>query len=119
MKDVIKNSGFIGAIKWNGRWFSDQNKEFSRIILPSNTMPVESKNQTSLQQAGRIFLKHHKEGDRIYDQNSFVFEILEPISLEDTKQFDGFNVLWAYRKNGKSFVKVCTLEEVTHFLSKN
>ncbi|MCW7512119.1 hypothetical protein [Leptospira levettii] len=121
MKKIITSYGFINSIKWNGDWFSDKQKIFSRIILPNNmenNVSSECETLRSLNLENCMFIKKHREGSNSFDSSSLVMNFDSNLLKFKKIEENELGFLWAY-KNGKlSFIKYFTLEEVKKF-SKN
>lgn len=115
MKNIITSSGFLGAVKWNGKWFSDQEKEFSRLILPSNANSSALDKLDSINKISVSFLKSHKEGDEIFNRESLVYDLLDHYTILKTKEMQNLKVLWAYRKGTISFFNYGSIKEVSNF----
>ncbi|WP_208855083.1 hypothetical protein [Leptospira meyeri] len=115
MKNIITSSGFLGAVKWNGKWFSDQEKEFSRLILPMSTDTSSFDQCNSLKWTNVSFHKSHQENDVIFNGKSNAYELLDRSSMKIPNEIQDRKVLWAYRKGKISFLNYGTLREVTNF----
>lgn len=115
MKNIITSSGFLGAVKWNGKWFSDQEKEFSRLILPASTDTSSFDQCNSVKKTNKEFYKSHQENDVIFNGESIVYELLNHSSMKIPNEIQDRKVLWAYRKGKISFLNYGTIREVTNF----
>lgn len=121
MKKIITSYGFINSIKWNGEWFSDQEKGFSRVILPQQFIKQRSLDELGILSIiikNCIFLKTHKEDSYIFDSSSSVLNLNSKFLVLDKPEFKDLGFLWAFKEGKISFIKYFTLEEVSK-LSKN
>ncbi|MCW7470564.1 hypothetical protein [Leptospira kanakyensis] len=121
MKKIITSYGLINSIKWNGEWFSDHKKRFSRIILPQQITENETSKGLDIESI-RIrncsFLKLHIEDSYLFDTSSFVMNLDSKFLILDKPEFKDIGFLWAFKEGKIAFIKYFTLEELSK-LSKN
>ncbi len=111
MQNLITTNGFIGALKWNGALFSTYDREYSRIILPRDIDSNIVSAFSFFKQYEGKFRKKHTEGIQVFDSDSLVYEIPFKVEME-VKSILQLGILWAFNKNGRSFLNFGLIEEL-------
>lgn len=121
MKKIITSYGFISTLKWNGEWFSDHEKRFSRIILPQQIAENQSTKGLDIESfsiQNCSFLKQHIEDSYRFDKTSYVLNLDYKFQKFYKHELNDIGILWAYKDSKFAFVKYYTIGEVLK-ISKN
>lgn len=79
-ESIVTKSGFMGSLKWNGKWFNDETDGLIHLILP-NDIELKVAKQfiktmgISLSKPRKSFIKMHTEGNFTYNSGSWVISI--------------------------------------------